>query len=239
MARVARQRKPPAEAEPLCRSQSQLRGETEVSPDSRGLEGPSSADGERTPNTVRRSCSKADGFSPPPRRSCAARFSRSPDGTVFPGLAGRHGPSAHHWPARREALTVTSGRYHEAGNRAQIRVWDSDVVGKTPQQIAADEHVARPMIARIINRCLTHPAGFRSARAASQPPDAAGRGRTLPGSRKDWPCAPSRADSGRPGRRHMDWDPELRRDAERRPQLVTSGQETCDTCQLHGPSGRA
>jgi hypothetical protein len=61
------------------------------------------------------------------------------------------------WPARREALTVTSGRYHDAGNRAQIRVWDSDVVGKTPQQIAADEHVARPMISRIIGRCLTHP----------------------------------------------------------------------------------
>ena len=157
-----------------CRSgtpiRSQLRGETEVSPDSRGLEGPSSADGERTPNTVRRSCSKADGFSPPPRRSCAARFSRSPDGTLFPGLAGRHGPSAHlHWPARREALTVTSGRYHEAGNRAQIRVWDSDVVGKTPQQIAADEPLARPMIARIISRCLTHPARLplRSSRISA------------------------------------------------------------------------
>jgi hypothetical protein len=167
VARVARQRKPHAEAEPLCRSQ--LRGETEVSRDARGLAGPSSADGERTPNPGRRSCSKADGFSPPPRQSCAARFSRS-DGTVFLGLAGRHGPSAHlHWPARREALTVTSGRYHEAGNRAQIRVWDSDVVGKTLQQIAADEHLARPMIARIISRCLTHPARLplRSSRISA------------------------------------------------------------------------
>jgi hypothetical protein len=45
-------------------------------------------------------------------------------------------------------------------NRAQIqererRVWDSYVVGKTHAQIAADEQVARPMISRIISRCLT------------------------------------------------------------------------------------
>src|SRR5713226_5477876 len=45
-------------------------------------------------------------------------------------------------------------------NRAQIqererRVWDSYVVGKTHEQIAAEEHVARPMISRIISRCLT------------------------------------------------------------------------------------
>jgi hypothetical protein len=109
------------------------------------------------------------------RRSCAARFSRSPDGTVFPGLAGRHGVHRHTFtgqPARREALTVTSGRYHEAGNRVQIRVWDSDVVGKTPQQIAADEHVARPMMSRIISRCLTHPAQLPlRSEPASQPSD--------------------------------------------------------------------
>ena len=44
-------------------------------------------------------------------------------------------------------------------NRAQIqererRVWDSYVLGKTHDQIAADERVARPMISRIISRCL-------------------------------------------------------------------------------------
>src|SRR6266536_1967800 len=44
-------------------------------------------------------------------------------------------------------------------NRAQIqarerRVWDSYVVGKTHDQIAAEEQVARPMISRIIGRCL-------------------------------------------------------------------------------------
>jgi hypothetical protein len=44
-------------------------------------------------------------------------------------------------------------------NRAQIaererRVWDSYVVANTHEQIAADEQVARPMISRIISRCL-------------------------------------------------------------------------------------
>ena len=44
-------------------------------------------------------------------------------------------------------------------NRAQIqererRVWDSYVIGRTHEQIAAEEHVARPMITRVINRCL-------------------------------------------------------------------------------------
>ena len=44
-------------------------------------------------------------------------------------------------------------------NRAQIqererRVWDAYVVGKTHAAIAADEQVSRPMISRIIARCL-------------------------------------------------------------------------------------
>ncbi len=44
-------------------------------------------------------------------------------------------------------------------NRAQIqererRIWASYLVHKTHEQIAADEQVARPMITRIINRCL-------------------------------------------------------------------------------------
>jgi DNA-binding CsgD family transcriptional regulator len=45
-------------------------------------------------------------------------------------------------------------------NRAQIqarerRVWDSYIAGKTHDQIAADEHVARPMISKILTRLLT------------------------------------------------------------------------------------
>jgi hypothetical protein len=45
-------------------------------------------------------------------------------------------------------------------NRAQIlarerRVWDRYVMGHTHEQIAADEQVARPMISRIISRCVT------------------------------------------------------------------------------------
>jgi DNA-binding CsgD family transcriptional regulator len=45
-------------------------------------------------------------------------------------------------------------------NRAQIqarerRVWDRYVIGHTHEQIAADEQVARPMISRIISRCVT------------------------------------------------------------------------------------
>lgn len=47
----------------------------------------------------------------------------------------------------------------DSHNRAQIqarerRVWDRYVMGHTQAQIAADEQVARPMISRILARCV-------------------------------------------------------------------------------------
>jgi hypothetical protein len=67
--------------------------------------------------------------------------------------------------------------------RAQIRVWDSSVVGNTPQQIAADEQVARPMISRIISRWpdASGPASAPLGAGISAALICAGGARTLPG----------------------------------------------------------